>query len=351
MIDPLIGSTNIPEDTRAHQKAIIQETKHSRFLHRMQRFYLESLSKQIASASLGINEKKYSGFLKFLDEEIVSNMKETKHNGSSKFVDEDIALAPTEETVYSRFLSKVHQMDGQLMDEEIASISVDEEKPRYNHFLYKIQKTVLQRRDEEAALTSSDNKKTRYNDLLHKIRKTVVQWRDEEAASTPSNEEAKNRLRDSMIFKLQLTSQYFYTDIWQSLTHEEKFILYDLAEDGLVNTCDNFNLNMLICKGLIINNDGVLMLFNQSFRNFILTAIGENEMNRIKEQIKDNGRWGNLKAPLNIAILAILAFLFTSQQEAYSHIIASIGAFTAGIPVILRIFSMFSGAGKTPKTE
>ncbi len=71
-------------------------------------------------------------------------------------------------------------------------------------------------------------------------------------------------------------------------------------------------------KGLIVDNDGALVLFNRGFRNFILTAIGKKEVDRIKEQLKDNGRWGNLKAPLNLAILAILIFLFASQQDAYS---------------------------------
>ncbi len=151
---------------------------------------------------------------------------------------------------------------------------------------------------------------------------------------------------DSVIFKLQLTSQYFYTYIWQSLTMEEKFLLYDLAEDGLVNSYDAYNLSILISKKLVIISDGTLMLFNKGFRNFILTAIGQTEANRIKSHVKADGNWDGLKTPLMLVMLAILAFLFASQQEAYSRIITYITAFGAGIPAILKVFSLFGNSSQ-----
>ena len=192
---------------------------------------------------------------------------------------------------------------------------------------------------------------TRYSRFLHSKQKISLKFWDKQRQRSQQQEETRGQITDSLIFKLQLTSQYFYTGIWQSLTREEKFILYDLAEDGLVNSYDDFNLSILICKGLIVRHDGVLKLFNRSFRNFILTAIGEKEISRIKDQVKDNGNWGNLKTPINIAILAILAFLFASQQEAYSRVITYITAFGAAIPSIFKIFSMFGTSSGTQKTE
>lgn len=191
---------------------------------------------------------------------------------------------------------------------------------------------------------------TIYSRFLHDIQKISMNALHSEMASGLRDDETKGRLTDSLIFKLQLTSQYFYTNIWQSLTREEKFLLYDLAEDGLVNSFDDFNLSMLICKGLIINCDGTWMIFNRGFRNFILTAIGKKEVDRIKEQIKDNGKWGNLKAPLNLAILAILVFLFASQQGEYSQVITYITALGAAIPTISKLFSVFGG-GETKKAS
>lgn len=184
------------------------------------------------------------------------------------------------------------------------------------------------------ALQKAIMEETQYTHFLSKMQPLALNILDEKNTEQTA---------DSLIFKLQLTSQYFYTYIWQSLVREEKFLLYDLAEDGLVNPYDDFNLSMLICKGLVVKCNGTLVLFNRGFRNFILTAIGEKEVNRIKEQVKDNGKWGNMKTPMNLAILAILVFLFASQQEAYSRVITYITAFGAAIPAVLKIFSIFGG--------
>jgi hypothetical protein len=146
---------------------------------------------------------------------------------------------------------------------------------------------------------------------------------------------------DKFAFKLQITAHYFYMYMWQSLTKEEKFLLYDLAEDNLVNSFDDYNLNMLLAKGVIIRPDGTLKLFNKGFRNFILTAIGNSEAMKIKKNIKDNGNWNKLKNPLLIIVTAILLFLLTSQQEAYSKLISYVAALLAGVPMILKLFSFF----------
>ena len=146
---------------------------------------------------------------------------------------------------------------------------------------------------------------------------------------------------DELIFKLQVSSHYFYMYIWQSLTKEEKFLLYDLAEDNLVNGYDDYNLTMLLAKGVIIRRNGTLTLFNRGFRNFILTAIGNTEVMKIKNRIKDNGNWGRLKTPLLIVLVAILTFLLASQREAYSELIGYIAALGAGIPAVLKLFSFF----------
>jgi len=147
---------------------------------------------------------------------------------------------------------------------------------------------------------------------------------------------------DELAFKLQITSHYFYMYIWQSLTKEEKFLLYDLAEDNLVNPFNDYDLNMLLAKGIITRPDGTLKLFNKGFRNFILTAIGNSEAMKIKNNIKDNGNWNQLKNPLIILVLAILAFLLTSQQEVYSKLISYVAALVAGLPVVLKLFSFLS---------
>lgn len=180
---------------------------------------------------------------------------------------------------------------------------------------------------------------THYTHFLKAIKQQAI----DVAANMPERERMTKS--DELAFKLQVTSHYFYMYIWQSLTKEEKFLLYDLAEDNLVNSFDDYNLSMLVGKGIIVRTDGTLKLFNKGFRNFILTAIGNTEAMKIKNQIKDNGNWSKLKNPLQIVIVAILAFLLTSQEESYSKIITYLAALGAGVPTVLKLFSIFEKSG------
>jgi hypothetical protein len=177
------------------------------------------------------------------------------------------------------------------------------------------------------------HKETEYTRFLHKMGNTIQRV----AASSKD----KDRMAEDLPFKLQVTAHYFYMYIWQSLTKEEKFLLYDLAEDNLVNAYDDYTLNMLIAKGVIIDHDGSLRMFNIGFRNFILTAIGNTEANKIQNTINDNGNWNKLKGPLMVVIIAILFFLFISQENTYSRILSYIAAFAAGIPTIIKLFGLF----------
>jgi hypothetical protein len=193
---------------------------------------------------------------------------------------------------------------------------------------------------EEAAITAKSEfmaieKEMRRTHFLNKMKDITIEL----AKQLPVKE--RQARMDELAFKLQVTSHYFYMYIWQSLTKEEKFLLYDLAEDNLVNSFDDYNLNLLLAKGIITRPDGTLTLFNRGFRNFILSAIGNSEAMKIKKHIRENGNWSRLKNPLIIIIIAILTFLLSSQEEAYSKLITYVAALAAGIPAILKIFSFF----------
>ncbi|MXV49819.1 hypothetical protein GS399_02470 [Pedobacter sp. HMF7647] len=178
-------------------------------------------------------------------------------------------------------------------------------------------------------------RETEYTHFLNDLRPAVLK------AATDMHPNGELQQIDELAFKLQFNAHYFYMYIWQSLTKEEKFLLYDLAEDGLVNSFDDYNLSMLISKGVVIRVEGTLRVFNKGFRNFILTAIGNSEAAKIKKLMLDNGNWNKLKTPLIVVVIAILGFLLASQQQTYSRVITYITAFAAGVPTLLKLFSVF----------
>ena len=148
---------------------------------------------------------------------------------------------------------------------------------------------------------------------------------------------------EEWVWKIQVKAQQFYNNIWQSLNAKEKYILFDLAEDGLVNLHDGYTLRILMKKGLIVRDDESwqLRLFNKSFRNFILTFISGREAEKIQKQIKEGWQWSHLKTPLLLVVLAVLAFLMISQHQAFARVFGYLSAMAAIIPVVSTLAGMF----------
>jgi len=140
---------------------------------------------------------------------------------------------------------------------------------------------------------------------------------------------------DSFLLKSVAASQHSYFSIWQSLSEKEKFFLYDLAEDGLVNSYDRTTLDTLLEKGLIVHHDGRLKFITRGFRHFILSSLGAVELGKIIEKVNDNRNWNRVRVPLVLVALTILAFILSSQREASTRIITSLGALVTVIPAII----------------
>jgi hypothetical protein len=149
---------------------------------------------------------------------------------------------------------------------------------------------------------------------------------------------------DKLTLRIQFLANNFYMSIWHSLSSDEKFILYDLAADGLVNITNTAAMSLLVSKGLIVDEEGTLHIFARSFRNFILTAVESKELTRLQMLHNKHSNWSKLQTPLLIVVLVVLAFLAIAQEGLYSRVIAIITSVAAGIPAIVQIFTIFAAA-------
>ena len=154
---------------------------------------------------------------------------------------------------------------------------------------------------------------------------------------------------DGFIYESLVSYYHFYFSIWQTLTKEEKFFMYDLAEDGLVNCYDKYTLSLLLNKGLIVYKNGRLRLFTKGFRNFIIAGLGELEMAKLIEKINDNSHWNKTRLPLVIILMAILIFILSSQHETSTKLITTLGALSAAIPALISFLSTLGGVNSAKK--
>ena len=140
---------------------------------------------------------------------------------------------------------------------------------------------------------------------------------------------------EEIIMKVEQTASGFYHRLWASCSKVEKFVLYDLAKDGYVNTLNKEPIYRLCQKGLI-TCQGSLNIMNESFRNFIHNNMEPELIKEIDKNVAERGRWNKFRAPLIIALIAVGAFIFVTQEEVFSKSIAFLTTILTVIPALLR---------------
>jgi len=156
-----------------------------------------------------------------------------------------------------------------------------------------------------------------------------------QVAITAATEEA---IEDS-ILKIQSLADQSYRKLWNSLTKEEQVTLYDLAEDGLVNTANSHTINILLNKGLMLDKDGYLVIVNRSFRNFILTIVKHADLKSMEKKVSGGVTWNDYKYPVLIILAALVYFVFYSNPEKFGNVLPLISGLMAGVPTVLKLLS------------
>lgn len=154
--------------------------------------------------------------------------------------------------------------------------------------------------------------------------------------------------QDEIILKVQELAYSYYQTIWHTLSREERYVLFDLAQDGLVNSKNIDTISRLMSKGLIRSGNQP-HLMNKSFRNFILCAILPEEFDQLEHDARTKGSWSNLRTPLMVMVAAMVLFIFKTQENEVAEYLTT---FAAALPILIRlIMSLADAAQKKTKVS
>jgi ABC-type multidrug transport system fused ATPase/permease subunit len=145
--------------------------------------------------------------------------------------------------------------------------------------------------------------------------------------------------REHLIGRIANQARTYYTHIWNSCSTGEKLTLCHLAQDRLLSHRDP-DIEALLRRELIVR-DHDLHLFNHSFRQFVKSAEKVSFVAEQDKQAQQGSLWQTLKVPILVAMLAIAAFLFVTQQDLFSSSLALVTGITTLVPAMLRVFSLF----------
>ncbi|HYJ38551.1 MAG TPA: hypothetical protein VEV87_08030, partial [Chitinophagaceae bacterium] len=137
-----------------------------------------------------------------------------------------------------------------------------------------------------------------------------------------------------------------YLFVWNKFSDKEKYLLFDFAQDGLINYKNSKEIIELINKGIFVVHEERLRIFSPGFRAFILTSVDQTQLMNIQKMYKENSTWQFVRIPLLIALLGIAAVLFFTQQGVFDKLLLVIGGASTLLTVVMRYFGGSSGNGK-----
>ena len=149
--------------------------------------------------------------------------------------------------------------------------------------------------------------------------------------------------KEDRILLDQSVNELYYRSIWNNCDQYEQFLIYDLAQDGLLNLNNLPDIYKLMHKGVFIAKDGRVQLFSESFQNFVLTLIDGDDLLEIEKKAKAGGQWSSYQFPIVMVIFSLLIFLLITQQSVFNYMIGWFTAALGAIPVLMRVVVGLSG--------
>lgn len=228
---------------------------------------------------------------------------------------------------------------GKIDDEEIKELIENEFKP--SPYFKKIEKAVYNKYIEleddlpVAGSTVIQDSKSLYDQLKARLSAWFKSKTDRY-----KEQKARNLKMEKLILTIRDLSHSYYYNLLQSCTHSEKYILYDLARDMLINPTSRETIGVLVQKGLLVY-DGTVNFMNESFRSYVLSTIDTQEAKELIEDISVHGRWKAYRAPISLFILGSFIFL-AFQRDLLSDLDAALTALVGGIAILTKFTGLFS---------
>jgi hypothetical protein len=147
-------------------------------------------------------------------------------------------------------------------------------------------------------------------------------------------------VEEKLILEIQSLAGVYYGQLLESCTRKEKYILYDIALNMLVNSNNLETQKVLYRKGMIVCN-GTCRLMNESFRNFILTAVDPAEAEHFIRELNAPGKWTSYKTPLMFIILGLVVFL-ALQENLLSNVNAILTTVIGGLALLTKLSGFIS---------
>jgi len=145
--------------------------------------------------------------------------------------------------------------------------------------------------------------------------------------------------------KLMELSMAYYKDIFRALSPVEKFVLYDLASNSVMNPNTYTIITELLKQGYLVKDNDKIQIMNQSFQLFILSTFTKNDAKQLVKA-ESGGSWAGYKIPLILIIVAIFVMIGLGNQQFMADLNKFLLVIGAGLTSVTTVVGVVSRTKK-----
>jgi len=142
-------------------------------------------------------------------------------------------------------------------------------------------------------------------------------------------------------YRQNINRDWSHSNIWKNLTIYEKIVLYDLADDGLMNRNNLKIIGQLADKKLILMKP-LPIIFDHDFREYIYEHISKSEIKKIEAKLGLTGNWKNAKYLILLILIPLAAFIFISQGFTIEKSFGIFAGIVGAITTLMKLFETSS---------
>jgi hypothetical protein len=154
-------------------------------------------------------------------------------------------------------------------------------------------------------------------------------------------------VEDRIMIRINTLAEKYYEGLLDSCTPEEKYVLYDLATDLVMNPKNSRVIFNLLENGLLIKKCDSIDFMNESFRKFVLDTIDKETFAEIEESMgKDRSSWQGYRTTLLLVIAGLFVFISLGNREFLDNLNQLFVVIGGGMAVITGVLGFISKKGK-----
>jgi hypothetical protein len=152
---------------------------------------------------------------------------------------------------------------------------------------------------------------------------------------------------DTIASEILERADAYYRLIWKDCSKEQKFVLAQLAEDGLLNPTNGRSIRQLMRRSLV-TQDPQFRIMNESFRRFLRSAVTPELKQEWVGESRRSG-WGKVHGAFFTTMILVGIFLLTTQNELWQSSAAYVTTAFGALGTVAKLFNTFRGGGTAEK--